>query len=204
MCFFTYAGGPRIANEVLEGKETIRERYLPAFFGYSFDDVRRWYAGGALAARKEMGQVWRCAYRRDFLERNHIRFDERITLFEDAAFLSECVAFAEKTASLSEELYLYRPLTTGNLATGWRKERNWEYKFLIRDFRERLDRRTGGEIWKYCEASAVFSALELLKARYRFREYLAKDRVKAAIRAFPLSVRHPVLAAAVLAMRAFS
>ena len=69
------------------------------------------------------------------------------------------------------------------------------------DFRRRLDERCGGSLWRYCEASCVFSALELLKARHRWREYIADARVKEALAAFPLSVRHPFVAAAVSFLR---
>ena len=48
----------------LVGNAAIREVMLPAFFGYDFADVRRWNGGGALNARRELGGVWRCAFRR--------------------------------------------------------------------------------------------------------------------------------------------
>ena len=202
LCFFTYAGGPRLCDYVIEGNEKVRAAYLPAFFGYSNDDVRRWNGGGALNLHKEMGQVWRCAYRRDFLDRHEIRFDESMTYFEDAAFLSNCAAFAGKTVSVGDELYDYCPRPDGNLGSGWKSDRHWDYKFKVLEFRKRLDAATGGEIWKYCEASCVLTALELLKEhRADLPRYLADERVRAALRTFPLSWRHPLVAAAVLYLR---
>lgn len=201
LCFFGYEGGPDFPAALDDGADAVRARYLPAFFGYSMDDVRRWNCGGDLSARKQPGQVWRCAFRRSFLERHAFRFDERMTFFEDAAFLSACAAFAEKAVSIPDRLYVYRPRPDGNLATGWRGERNWDYKLLALDFRRRLDERCGGSLWRYCEASCVFSALELLKARHRWREYIADGHVKEALAAFPLSVRHPLVAAAVAFLR---
>ena len=46
-------------------------------------------------------------------------------------------------------------------------------------------------------ASAVFSALELLKARRDWRRYVADSFVAESIREFPRSFRHPLAAAAV-------
>lgn len=201
MCFFSYEGGPNLPEETVEGKALVRERYLPAFFGYSIDDVRRWNKGGSLAEHKLPGQVWRCVFRRSFLEENSLRFEEEMTFFEDAAFLSSCIASAEKVSSIPDRLYRYIPRSDGNLATGWRGKRNWEYKFLSLEFRRRLDARHGGEIWKYCKASCVFSALELLKARAGWRKYVSCDCVAEAIRDFPISMRHMVVAAAVLFLR---
>lgn len=212
LCFFSYAGGPKLEASDISGCDAVRARYLPAFFGYSFDDVRRWNSGGSLMARKEHGQVWRCAYSRSFLQRNKIRFDERIRLYEDAAFLSECVAFATRVVSVPDCLYDYTPSSSGNMATGANSRRHWDYKFLAMEFRKRLDDATGGAVWRYCEASCVFSALEMMRLWRRagltfaeFREglsrYLGDERVAGAVRRFPLSVRHPLTAAAVLALR---
>lgn len=204
MCFFGYEGGPVLREETVAGPVNVRERYMPAFFGYSMDDVRRWNAGGALDGRKQPGQVWRCAFRRAFLEKHSLRFEEEMTFFEDAAFLSACIASAECVTSIPDRLYRYIPRPDGNLATGWRGERNWEYKFLSLGFRRRLDALHGGALWKYCEASCVFSALELLLARAGWRKYLADGRVVDALRAFPVSARHPAVAAAVLFLRAYA
>ena len=212
LCFFSYAGGPKLEASDISGCDAVRARYLPAFFGYSFDDVRRWNSGGSLMARKEHGQVWRCAYSRSFLQRHAIRFDERIRLYEDAAFLSECVAFATRVVSVPDCLYEYTPSSSGNMATGANSRRHWDYKFLAMEFRKRLDDATGGAVWRYCEASCVFSALEMMRlwrsaglTFAEFREglsrYLGDGRVAGAVRRFPLSVRHPLTAAAVLALR---
>ena len=204
MCFFTYDGGPEIPSQTIRGAYEVREEFLPAFFGYSMDDVRRWHNGGSLSMRKLPGQVWRCAFRRSVLEENSLRCNEDMTFFEDAAFLSSCIASARCVTSIPDSLYLYNPLPCGNLASGWRKERNWRYKFLSLDFRRRLDAQHGGSLWKYCQASCVFSALELLKAREDWRKYISQERVAEALEAFPLSWRHPITAAAVQFLRIFS
>ncbi len=193
-------------------REDVMAFALPAFFGYSFDDVRRWNLGGSLSARREFGSVCRCAFRRDFLERNAIRFDERIRLYEDGLFMAECVALAGGTASTRECLYDYTPAEGGNMAAGMNSRRHWDYKFLALEFRKRINEATGGVVWRFCEASCVFSALEMMSLWRRagltfaeFREGLARyagdESVASAIRRFPLSIRHPLTALAVLFLR---
>lgn len=215
ICFFTYRGGPKLDERVIDGAEAVRERFLPAFFGYSMNDVRRWNAGGSLYRHKELGQVWRCAYRRSFLDRHAIRFDEAMTFYEDAAFLSFCTAFAEKAATIPDELYEYIPLPGGNLASGSGSRRHWEYKFLVLESRKRLDAKTEGAVWRYCAASCVFSAMEMMRLWKRaglspreafgdLRRFISDRRVKEALWAFPLSRRHPLAAAAVLFLRFLS
>ena len=180
----------------------VREVMLPAFFGYSFDDVRRWNGGGELGERREMGGVWRCAFRRDFIERHSIRFDEGLRLFEDAPFIAECAAHAERTASVPEVLYEYVPAPGGLMNSSVGTDRYWEYKFAALEARRRIDARAGGGLMRHFEASAAFSAAEMLKARRReLRRYLADPFVASAVRRFPMSPRHPLAAAAMVALR---
>ena len=55
MSSFGYAPLKRDYN--LSGNAAIREAMLPAFFGYSFADVRRWNAGGDLHALRDRKSV---------------------------------------------------------------------------------------------------------------------------------------------------
>ncbi len=185
----------------IAGNAAIREAMLPAFFGYSFEDVRRWNRGGELGQRREQGSVCRCAFRRDFLERHGIRFDEGLRLYEDSPFVAECAARAERVASVPDILYDYVPGPGGILATTLGSERYWDYKFAALANRKAIAARVGGGVMTYFAASAVFSALELFKARRDWRRYAADPFVAESIRAFPCSPRHPIAAAAVLALR---
>lgn len=185
----------------LSGNAAIREAMLPAFFGYSFEDVRRWNRGGEMWQRREQGSVCRCAFRRDFLERHAIRFDEALRLYEDSPFVAECAARAERVASTPEALYDYVPGPGGILATSLGSERYWEYKFAAIANRKAIARRVGGGVMQFFAASAVFSALELLKARRGWRRYIGDAFVAESIRAFPCSPRHPLAAAAAAFLR---
>lgn len=185
----------------LEGNAAIREALLPAFFGYSFDDVRRWNSGGRLEARREMGSVCRCAFRRDFIERNQIRFDEDLRLFEDAPFMSECAARATRVASTDEVLYDYEPQADGLMQSSLGTQRYWDYKFIALKNRQAIAARVGGEIMKHFAASAVFSLVELFKARKDWRRYAQDGFVGDALRNFPRSIRHPLMALAVTYLR---
>lgn len=199
---FDYAPLKRDYN--ISGNEAIREAMLPAFFGYSFDDVRRWNAGGDLHERREQGGVWRCVFRRDFLERYTIRFDENLRLYEDSPFVAECAARAERVVSIPDVLYEYVPGEAGILATETRSERYWDYKFAALANRKAIAERVGGDVMRFFAASAVFSALELLKAHRDWRRYVADPFVAESLRAFPRSLRHPLAAAAVSFLRLFN
>jgi hypothetical protein len=135
-----------------------------------------------------------------------------MTFYEDAAFLSSCAAFAARVRTLPDRLYCYRPRPKGNLASGSGSRRHWRYKFLSLAARKRLARATGGAVWPYCAASCVFSLLEMARlwrsaglarreAWRDFKIYLSDPDVGCALRRFPLSWRHPAVAAALCALR---
>ena len=214
-CIFGYDNCPDFPAARHVGSQQVRDAFLPAYFGYSFDDVRRWNKGGSLRIHKDIGSVWRAVYRRAFLERNQIRFDESLMLFEDAAFLSNCAAHAHRASRITAILYHYRPLPTGFGGTGYYAKRHWAYKFKMLDYRKRLDQRVNGEIWRYCEASCVLSALEMLRmwrrvgltfAEFRadMKRYLSDEKVRKALRMFPCSLRHPLVAMGVFCLRALA
>ena len=212
MCFFDADAAELKRSYILRGSAEVRSALLPLFFGFSFDDVRRWNRGEALFARRELGYVWRVAIRTDFLKMHGIRFDERMYVCEDAAFISECVFRAENVTTVRKRLYRYRPGRNGLMVNAMRSRRHWDYKFAVLDFRKRLIACGPNEVARYCEASHVFSALEMLtlwrkagltfgEFRRDFRRYLSDPVVRDALAKFPLSVRHPLTAAAVTALR---
>ena len=188
----------------LRGNEAVRAALLPAFFGFSFEDVRRWNAGGDLFARREMGSVWRGAYRRDFLEKNAIRFDESLRLFEDAAFLAECATFATRVVSIPESFYDYAPGEKGVVSARHDPDVYYPYKFAALRNRRAIAARAGGDVMRHFEASAAFSAVELLRARRGFLRYASDPFVRDALRRFPRSPRHPLVASAVSLCRVLS
>lgn len=197
----SYAYAPLKRDYNLSGNAAIREAMLPAFFGYSFDDVRRWNAGGDLGALREQGSANRSVFRREFLDRHGIRFDERLLFYEDAPFMAECACRAERVASISDILYDYTPGDGGQLSSSHSPDMYAEYKFAALENRKAIASRVGGDVMRHFEASAVFSCIELFKAGRDWCRYAADPFVAASLRAFPLSLRHPLAAVAVSALR---
>lgn len=212
ICLFDFAGAPLKRDYDLTGNAAVRSALLPAFFGYSFDDVRRWNAGGPLSLNRELGYVWRAAFRAGFLRRHRIYFDETLPVNEDAAFLSQCAIYAERVVSVRENLYRYRHSPDGLSSRARNSRRHWEYKFAALEFRKRLVASAGSETGRYCEASHVFSAMEMLRLRRaselspaaflrQIRAYVSDPAVYEALCRFPLSIRHPAAAGAVAFLR---
>ena len=202
---------PGYFSAMADALDEIRAGYLPRVFGYSFDDVRAWYSGRPLFADREMAGVWRMAFRRGLVE--NVRFDETIELYEDAMFVSEALLRARSMTCVAQEIYRVTSRDDGAMRSiprdGARLCRN---KLRLLAKRRALDVAEGGSLGSLYAASCVFSALEILSCTVRgrlprregmriLREYLADPFVRSSVREFPLSLKKPLLASAVLALR---
>ena len=187
--------------------------YLPRIFGYSLDDVRAWYRGTPLGAKREMAYSWRMAFRRDVIESAHVRFDPALELNEDALFNAEFLLAAKSMTSVARPLYRVTCRSAGAVRTirrdGLRYCRN---KLAMLRKRDALDRRANGSLFPLYAGTCVLSALEILSLTVRgriprreggrlLREYLSEPSVQKAFAGFPLSVRHPLLSLSVLLIR---
>lgn len=192
--------------------EIVRD-YLPRIFGYSFADVRSWYAGTPLFSRREMAAVWRMAYRRDLVESRHVRFDESLELYEDAMFNAECLLGASALTCIDRPLYRVTSRESGAMRTVPRHgERYCMNKLRLVRKRTEIDRRSGGALTSVYAGTCVLSALEILAYAVRGRigrregfrllgECLDEPSVRRALAEFPLSWRRPDVALAVWFLR---
>lgn len=195
--------------------DAILERFIPCFFGYSFANVREWYAGTPLFSRREMGTVWSGGFRLDTIRRNSLRFDETIEINEDAMFLCEYLMKCDRTTMVDEILYHYTLSPVGSLQTKMNGRQFFGNKLRLLTKREEIDVKSGGRLTSVYAASCVFSLLEILCAAFKisgcfflglstFCRYGSDPVVKVALANFPLSWRKPVLACAVWVCRLVS
>ena len=213
LCVCAFAGSKLKGDYRFGTNAGIVADFLPRVFGYSFDDVRAWYRGRSLFADREMAGATRFVFRRDFLERHRLRFDEDIELYEDAMFVSACLLKAESMTCVDRPLYRVTTRDEGAMRSiprdGLRLCRN---KLALLRRRRALDDAAGGRLAPLYAGSCVLSALEMLAAVVRgrcprragralLRQYLSEPSVSAALAAFPLSFRRPLVACAVLFLR---
>ena len=188
--------------------------YVGRVFGYSFEQVRAWYAGAHFFDGRELGGVWRGVFRRDIVERGRVRFDETIGLYEDAMFNVEYLLCANSMVALMEPLYFYNLRPTGAMSTKdcdgrYVLENKW--RLLLK--RAELDAKSGGLLTAAYAGSCVLSLLAHFRApgtslrekMVAARRYASHPAVRAALKKFPLSWRRPLVAAGAIAARiAFS
>ena len=207
LCSFPLKDGYRFSST-----DEIRDRYLPCYFGYSFSQVKAWYAGTPLWERREKGVVWAGCFRAGIIKDCNLRFDETIEIFEDAMFLCEYLLACRRTTSVNEILYHYHLSPYGSVCSKMAGAEFFANKLRLLSKREEIDAKSGGRLTAMYAASCVFSLLEILHAAFKikgcftlgfstFRRYGADPVVRAALRRFPLSWRRPFLAISVAACR---
>lgn len=194
----------------------ILEGFLPRIFGYSMRDVREWTAGRALFAGREMASACRAAFRREIIERESIRFDESIELFEDMVFNARYLLSARSMTCVDRALYIVHSRADGAMASIPRDAvRLCRNKLALLAARNALDAKAGGALAPLYAGTCVFGALEILWRAARnpgsarcclgvLRRYLADSAVRRALPQFPLSPRKPATAAAVVLLALLS
>ena len=191
--------------------EILRD-FFPHMFGYSNEQARTWGRRGDWCAGREEGGVWRGVYRRELVERAHVRFDETIVLYEDAMFNCEYLLAAQSMTCMNVPLYDYTLRPQGAINRNNRSLALFRNKRRLLEKRKQLDAKSGGRLRNAYSASCVFSVLEMLHALVttkvrlseglpEIRAYLSDPVVREAFRTFPLAMRRPLASAIVLAIR---
>lgn len=186
-----------IANSV---KETVTN-ILPKYLGYSVEDILEWTKSSeSISKRLEWGAVWRNVYRRNFLDKNQIRFNHSIRLNEDSMFNAACFSLAANVRTLNQGFYCYTIRPTG----AFMKKRNAELvenKIALLKERSRivddLKRRGFDFSIKDYAGSNVMSCFELIikmpfSARDETKKYIRNPIVKESISKLPFTGRKKV------------
>ena len=186
-----------ISNSV---EETVRN-VLPKYLGYSVEDILEWVKSTeAISKRLEWGAVWRNVYRRDFLNKNQIRFNPSIRLNEDSMFNAMCFSRAQKIRTLNKGFYCYTIRPSG----AFMKKRDAELvgnKMALLEARSNivndLNERGFNFSVKDYAGSNVMSCFELIikmpfSARRETKKYISNLLVKESIKILPFTGRKKV------------
>lgn len=186
-----------ISNSVEETVRTV----LPKYLGYSVEDILEWVnSTEAISKRLEWGAVWQNVYRRDFLNKNQIRFNPSIRLNEDSMFNAMCFSRAQKIRTLNKGFYCYTIRPSG----AFMKKRDAELvrnKMALLEARSNivkdLNERGFNFSVKDYAGSNVMSCFELIikmpfSARRETKKYISNLLVKESIKILPFTGRKKV------------
>lgn len=94
-----------IGGECYSGQELI-DKYVMESIGFSDKDLYDYYKTG-FWVWKSTPTVWRHFYKRDFLNKNNIRFIKGLQLVEDIIFNLTVMAFAKSVVETQNKYYYY-------------------------------------------------------------------------------------------------
>ena len=89
------------------------------------DKVYEGFSEDLLFAESSRPFAWRTAVRKDFLEKNRIRFDEGVPFGEDQVFHFDIYPLARTTALISDKLYYYRLSRKDSLMSRFANSSKW-------------------------------------------------------------------------------
>ena len=89
------------------------------------DKVYAGFSEELLFAESSRPFAWRTAVRKDFLDENHIRFDENVPFGEDQVFHFDIYPLAHATALISDKLYYYRLSRKDSLMSTFANSSKW-------------------------------------------------------------------------------
>lgn len=190
---------PLRAYNLNSQQEAIKE-LLPNFIGESLASIDHWLYHGVFIPYQEFGAVWRCAYRRDIIERNGIRFSLDIKLKEDMMFNSEYIAHICTARSCMKPLYIYTVRKSGAMRRNRGNTLLANEQALLAE-RERIcsdlrDRGYDQVSYLWYAASNVFSVFGIMRSVdfsmwKEVKRYIKHPTVQASIKAAPISLRKP-------------
>ncbi|MBR4170633.1 MAG: glycosyltransferase family 2 protein [Kiritimatiellae bacterium] len=156
--------------------EEIRRDYLPKVIGYSFSDIWKWIRTGTHPySRRECAGVWRCVYRREIVEREKIRFDESVHLFEDAMFNADYLLASRSMIDFPDAQYIYRVRNTGLVGTSHQQHWLIPNKLALLRHRNHLAAKYGDSIRSLYRGSTLLSLCEIIRAILLLRAPLGKN-----------------------------
>ena len=151
-------------------EEIVRD-YLPKVIGYSLSDIGKWIRTGTHPySYRECAGVWRCVYRREIVEREKIRFDESVHLFEDAMFNADYLLASSSMTDFPDAQYVYRVRDTGLVGTSHQQHWLIPNKLALLRHRNRLAAKYGGAIRPLYRGSTLLSLCEIIRALLLLRQ----------------------------------
>lgn len=125
--------------------------------------------------------VWNKCYRREFLDANNLRFDEKRKTWEDGLFIVNCLDTAETVVLVSEALHISGNMEVEHLSAKFFEGQTLNYLGDEKSFKRRFEDEYDFSGEHYCNAN--FRVLiGLLQREIQHRGKAAKNTVQTALK----------------------
>lgn len=84
-----------------------------SIFGIPISAIQNWQRGEKLDRHKRFSSLWSHIYRRDIIERIHLRLDNNLFMYEDGIFNCRYLMECNKSSVLMKPCYLYKKRDVG-------------------------------------------------------------------------------------------
>jgi hypothetical protein len=183
----------------VHGHDAIMENVFPLFCGMTTYGLKLWMkSDNNWNKNRESSTIWRCIYRTDFINSNHLRF-RNLASGEDMVFNLDAIALANVVAATDEVTYVYLPFQGGLLSTGLKSDKILKNKTALLEQRNRLrrffkEKESRDILPNYagsCAMCALQTAYELsLSGKYSdWMTYINAESVKEGIRLVPFTLK---------------
>lgn len=184
----------------------IIKKFTCKMVGLGQEALNHWYKGGNVWDEKKNLGIWSFAFKRSFIEENELRFDPKISLFEDILFAIDCTIKAKTLVSIPDILYNYNVRTSG-VCMRSTNDRERIYKDKSNLVSERVRLRSivkDCDLHDYYLGSQVLSAIELtvklsqkwsnnrMVTQYVKSPYVRESIEKVSLKGAPLKFKIPV------------
>lgn len=187
-------------NYDYNSNKLIMKNYFPRLIGISKYHVSKWNGRGDIDPDREKGMVWKHLFRKEIIDKYHIRFDEKIILNEDSMFVCEYCIYAVSICTINKALYYYYIRISGALLSTLQGSSLLHNKILLSKARERIRlevlAKSNVDIFELYSGSNVLSIIELMnnitqrenikKSYFLINKYISLFCVKKAIKNLPI------------------
>lgn len=183
-------------NYDYNSNKLIMKNYFSRLIGISKYSISRWNGKGDIDSDREKGMVWKHLFRKEIIDKYHIRFDENIILNEDSMFVCEFCINANTICSIHKELYYYYIRYSGALLRTLQGSNLLQNKIALSEARERIRlqvlEKRNVDIFQLYSGSNVLSIIELMnniidrenvkRSYFLINKYISLSCVKKAIK----------------------
>lgn len=175
----------------IKNHEQIIREYSGPMSGLGQNALNAWYNGENLWNYKRNLGVWCFMFRRSYIESNHLRFMEGVSMYEDVLFAIEATYHADKLVGITDPLYNYDVRENGAVVTRTNISSTlFNDKWNLIAQRARLRKMVKEfDLHDYYLGSQVLSCLELalktsdeLRNYKQFRKYVCHLAIQESIR----------------------
>jgi hypothetical protein len=168
-------------------------------FGIPVEAIQKWYSGEKIDWHKNFSAPWGHVYKREIIEKNKLRFQSDLLMYEDGIFNCQYYLECNSATYIDECLYLWKKRDTGITASKFERAKTDLKMSLLTErnkLRDRVIAEKGIDILPWYAGSNVLSILQMMQnyageveenvAMRELMDYIDEPIVQESIKMYPI------------------